>query len=86
MTRTITRKQIGMYLAAFTTAEIEAQETELKEHISPELFNLLKTQETTVLNELATGKETWTFDIPDELAPEWLKINEEEMEAEGTEQ
>lgn len=91
MTRTITRKQIGLYLAAFSQAEIDAQETELKEKISPELFNLLKEQENTVISELATGKETWTFEIPDELVPEWLNIEnieetEEEEDEDGEEQ
>lgn len=83
MTRTITRKQVGAYLALFDTEEINAQENELKENISPELLNLLKEQEQRVLQGLANGEEEWTFEIPDELVPEWMKETENEEDEDG---
>ena len=40
-------------------------------------------EENLILSELNTDKTEWTFEIPDELIPDWMKeTNEEEDEVE----
>ena len=83
MIKTITRQQVGMFLAFNNNEDITNGENELLQNISPELANKLKEIEKTVLEGLANGETEWTYEIPDELIPEWMKeTNEEEEEIE----
>ncbi len=83
MIKTITRQQVGMFLAFNNNEDITNGENELLQNISPELANKLKEIEKTVLEGLANGETEWTYEIPDELIPEWMKeTNDEEDEIE----
>lgn len=83
MIKTITRQQVGMFLAFNNNDDITNGENELLQNISPELANKLKEIEKTVLEGLANGETEWTYEIPDELIPEWMKeTNDEEDETE----
>ena len=82
MQKTITRQQVGMFLAMMPNEAIVEGEAKLKEKIGEENFNILKDLENQILRELAEGKTEFTVDIPDHIVE---LVNQQEDEEEEVE-
>lgn len=82
MQKTITRQQVGMFLAMMPNEAIVEGEAKLKEKIGEENFNILKDLENQIFRELAEGKTEFTVDIPDHIVE---LVNQQEDEEEEVE-